>query len=113
MTAALEQSLQRMHHTLPGLQLSLLASVSLPGESSRFHRAVRQRRATDPTHTHSAALKPCEPFIRRSPAESTPLQIINRFCSSGLMAVSTIANQIRNGEIEVGLAMGFEHMTAK
>lgn len=29
------------------------------------------------------------------------------------MAVSTIANQIRNGEIEIGLAMGYEHMTAK
>jgi acetyl-CoA acetyltransferase len=29
------------------------------------------------------------------------------------MAVSTIANQIRNGEIEVGLALGYEHMTAK
>lgn len=29
------------------------------------------------------------------------------------MATSVISNQIRNGEIEVGLAMGYEHMTAK
>lgn len=40
------------------------------------------------------------------------MQVVQRFCSSGLMAASVISNQIRNGEIEVGLAMGFEHMTA-
>lgn len=38
---------------------------------------------------------------------------MNRFCSSGLMAISLIANNIRNGEIDVGLAVGFEAMTAK
>ncbi|BGP38687.1 hypothetical protein JCM10449v2_002622 [Rhodotorula kratochvilovae] len=38
--------------------------------------------------------------------ETVPLQIINRFCSSGLTAVANIANQIRNGEIEIGLAVG-------
>lgn len=45
--------------------------------------------------------------------ESTPVQVINRFCSSGLMAVTTIANQIRAGQIEVGLAVGVESMSAK
>lgn len=44
--------------------------------------------------------------------DNVPIQIINRFCSSGLMAVSTISNQIRNGEIEIGLALGYESMTA-
>jgi acetyl-CoA acyltransferase 1 len=44
--------------------------------------------------------------------ESTACQIVNRFCSSGLMAVSIIANNIRNNEIEVGLAVGFESMSA-
>ncbi|GAA96761.1 uncharacterized protein L969DRAFT_247829 [Mixia osmundae IAM 14324] len=43
---------------------------------------------------------------------TTPVQTINRFCSSGLMAIQSIANEIRNGEIEIGLALGFEHMTA-
>ncbi|BGP46789.1 hypothetical protein JCM10450v2_002637 [Rhodotorula kratochvilovae] len=38
--------------------------------------------------------------------ETVPLQIINRFCSSGLTAVANIANQIRDGEIEIGLAVG-------
>ncbi|CAH7686245.1 Thiolase, N-terminal domain-containing protein [Phakopsora pachyrhizi] len=44
-------------------------------------------------------------------SEKTPIQIVNRFCSSGLMAVSVVANQIRNREIECGLALGFESMT--
>ncbi|KAJ7071187.1 Thiolase, N-terminal domain-containing protein [Mycena amicta] len=43
--------------------------------------------------------------------EIVPVQTINRFCSSGLMAVTTISNQIRSGQIEVGLAMGVESMT--
>ncbi|PBK77387.1 thiolase [Armillaria solidipes] len=43
--------------------------------------------------------------------ESVPVQCINRFCSSGLMAITTIANQIRSGQIEVGLAVGVESMS--
>ncbi len=45
--------------------------------------------------------------------ESVPVQCINRFCSSGLMAITTIANQIRSGQIEVGLAVGVESMSEK
>jgi len=37
---------------------------------------------------------------------------VNRFCSSGLKAVQDIANQIREGSIEVGLALGAESMSA-
>ncbi|KAI3402512.1 hypothetical protein KGF56_004604 [Candida oxycetoniae] len=36
---------------------------------------------------------------------------INRLCSSGLMAISQIANKIKLGEIECGLAGGVESMT--
>lgn len=36
---------------------------------------------------------------------------INRFCSSGLMAISDIANKIKTGEIECGLALGVESMS--
>ncbi|KIM34527.1 hypothetical protein M408DRAFT_325904 [Serendipita vermifera MAFF 305830] len=43
--------------------------------------------------------------------ETTPVQTINRLCSSGLMAVTTISNQIRAGQIEIGLAVGVESMT--
>jgi acetyl-CoA acyltransferase 1 len=43
--------------------------------------------------------------------ESVPIQTINRFCSSGLVAVTTIANEIRAGQIDVGLAVGVESMS--
>ena len=45
--------------------------------------------------------------------DSVPVQIINRFCSSGLMAVTAVSNQIRAGQIEVGLAIGVESMSEK
>jgi acetyl-CoA acetyltransferase family protein len=43
--------------------------------------------------------------------ETVPVQTINRFCSSGLMATTTIANQIRAGQIQIGLAVGVESMS--
>ncbi|KAI0756796.1 3-ketoacyl-CoA thiolase [Daedaleopsis nitida] len=43
--------------------------------------------------------------------DTVPLQTINRWCSSGLMAVTDISNKIRAGQIEIGLAVGFESMT--
>ncbi|KAG8955452.1 hypothetical protein FRC04_008803 [Tulasnella sp. 424] len=39
---------------------------------------------------------------------TTPVQVINR----GLMAVTTIANQIKAGQLDVGLAVGVESMSA-
>jgi acetyl-CoA acyltransferase 1 len=43
--------------------------------------------------------------------ESSPSLVVNRFCSSGLMAIRSVANQIQAGEIDCGLAMGVESMT--
>lgn len=57
-------------------------------------------------HARSAALAAGFP-------ESVPVQVVNRFCSSGLMAVTIIANQIRSGQIEIGLAVGVESMSEK
>ena len=45
--------------------------------------------------------------------ETTPTMVINRFCSSGLMAVNAISNQIKAGQIEIGLAIGCESMSSK
>jgi acetyl-CoA C-acetyltransferase len=36
---------------------------------------------------------------------------VNRFCSSGLQAVATIANAIRNKEINIGIGAGVESMS--
>ena len=43
---------------------------------------------------------------------STSLHTVNRWCSSGLLATQIIANQIRAGEIEIGLAIGAESMSS-
>jgi len=60
---------------------------------------------SDPVyHARGAALAAGYP-------ETVPVQTINRFCSSGLMATTTIANQIRAGQIDIGLAIGIECMS--
>ncbi|KAI0347814.1 thiolase [Trametopsis cervina] len=43
--------------------------------------------------------------------EHVPVQVVNRFCSSGLMAITDISNKIKAGQIEVGLAIGIESMS--
>lgn len=43
--------------------------------------------------------------------ETTPMSVINRFCSSGLEATSIIAAKIKSGIIDVGIAGGVENMT--
>lgn len=43
---------------------------------------------------------------------TTACASVNRFCSSGLLAVQTIADQIVNNSIDVGLAIGIEIMSA-
>ena len=40
-----------------------------------------------------------------------PAQTLNRFCSSGLQAISTVANAIAAGQYKVGIAGGCEYMT--
>lgn len=42
---------------------------------------------------------------------STPVMTVNRQCGSSLESVSIVADKIRLGRIEVGLAGGFESMT--
>ena len=43
---------------------------------------------------------------------SSAFLAINRWCGSGLMAISNIANKIKCGEIDCGLATGVESMSA-
>lgn len=43
---------------------------------------------------------------------TTSASSVNRFCSSGLKAVQDIANQISNGSIDIGVAVGAESMTS-
>lgn len=43
---------------------------------------------------------------------TTAASVTNRFCSSGLLAVQNIANQIMSGSIDVGIAVGAESMSS-
>ena len=43
--------------------------------------------------------------------QSVACHSVNRMCASGLQAVSTVANQIKSGEISIGLAGGAESMS--
>ncbi|RDL39917.1 Thiolase-like protein [Venustampulla echinocandica] len=43
---------------------------------------------------------------------TTAASTVNRFCSSGLKATQDIANQISSGNIDIGIAMGAEMMSA-
>lgn len=43
--------------------------------------------------------------------ETTTNNTINRFCSSGLQAVATVANQIASHQIDIGIGGGVESMS--
>lgn len=60
---------------------------------------------------HSSAYEARAAALAAGIPEHVPVQVINRFCSSGLMAVTDIANKVRVGQIAVGLAIGVESMS--
>lgn len=62
---------------------------------------------------HGAAYEARASLLAAGIPEHVPVQVINRFCSSGLMAVTDVANKIRAGQIDVGLAVGVESMSQK
>lgn len=45
--------------------------------------------------------------------DSVPISTVNRLCSSGLMAIRSIAHSIHAGEISLGVAVGVESMSLK
>ncbi|RSL96401.1 hypothetical protein CEP52_011492 [Fusarium oligoseptatum] len=49
--------------------------------------------------------------LRAGFPNTTNSSSVNRFCSSGLKAIQDISNQIRAGEIQIGIAIGAESMT--
>ena len=50
-------------------------------------------------------------LVRAGLPTSVPGMTVDRQCSSGLMALSIIANQVRTGEIEIGVAGGVESIS--
>lgn len=43
--------------------------------------------------------------------DTTSVHAINRLCSSGLQSVATVANQIKSGQIGIGIGGGMESMS--
>ncbi|PLB37271.1 putative peroxisomal 3-ketoacyl-coA thiolase (Kat1) [Aspergillus candidus] len=82
---------------------------------------VRERSNLDPNLVEDVCvgnvLAPGSAYVARSAvlAAGFPVtaaaSIANRFCSSGLLAIQSIANQIIAGSIDVGIAVGAESMS--
>ncbi|KAH8424628.1 putative peroxisomal 3-ketoacyl-coA thiolase (Kat1) [Aspergillus melleus] len=83
--------------------------------------SVRERSNLDPNLVEDVCvgnvLCPGNAYVARSavlaagfPATAAA-SIANRFCSSGLLAIQNIANQIISGSINVGIAVGAESMS--
>lgn len=85
------------------------------------HQTVREKSQIDPNLVEDVCvgnvLAPGAAYVARSavlaagfPATAAA-SVANRFCSSGLLAVQNIANQIIAGSIDVGIAVGAESMS--
>lgn len=82
---------------------------------------VREKSNLDPNLVEDVCvgnvLSPGAAYLARSAVlaagfpETTAASIASRFCSSGLLAIQQIANQIIAGSIEVGIAVGAESMS--
>lgn len=44
---------------------------------------------------------------------SVPVQTVNRLCGSGLMALRHVSDSIRSGDIDIGVAIGYESMSTQ
>lgn len=82
---------------------------------------MREKSKLDPTLVEDVSVGNClcpgQAYVARSavlaagfPA-STAASVSNRFCSSGLLAIQNIANQVIAGSIDVGIAVGAESMS--
>ncbi|KZS93001.1 thiolase [Sistotremastrum niveocremeum HHB9708] len=88
---------------------------------SELLRASLEKTKLDPAKIDDIAVGTCHPpsplYISRAAAlaagipDSVPISTINRLCSSGLMAIRSIAHSIQAGDAEIGLALGVESMT--
>lgn len=90
-----------------------------PGFHTRkFSSSPNTNTSFNPTPPVHFPLTPIDPFPYSSTILNTtlilsvPINTLNRQCSSGLTAIAQIANSIKSGEIDIGLAAGVEHMTA-
>ena len=94
---------------LEGLLVSLLQKVR---EASRVdHNLVEEIVVGNVLHKDA-------PFVTRAAAiaagysPTTSVSVVSRWCSSGLLAVESVANKVAAGGIDIGIAVGAESMSA-
>ncbi|KDR85029.1 hypothetical protein GALMADRAFT_233606 [Galerina marginata CBS 339.88] len=84
-------------------------------------KATLEQTKLDPSKIDDICVATCHPpsplYISRAAAIAAgipyevPISVVNRLCSSGLMAIRTIAHAIKAGEVSLGLAVGVESMS--
>lgn len=93
---------------LESLLRSLMVSVI---EKSKIDPAVVEDICVGNVNEGIASYKARAAALAAGFPNSTAVSHVNRFCSSGLLAVQQIATQIQTGSIDVGLAIGAEMMS--
>jgi acetyl-CoA acetyltransferase family protein len=98
-----------------------LSTTSLEDLLVAMLTGVKERSNLDPAFVEEIVfgnvLEPRVNYISRGAAlaagfpDTTATSIASRWCSSGLLATQSVANQIASGGIEVGLAVGVESMS--
>jgi len=84
-------------------------------------KATLETTKLDPAKIDDICVGTCHPpsplYLSRAAAiaagipHDVPISTINRLCSSGLMAIRTIAHDIQAGECSLGMAVGVENMS--
>ncbi|KAF9015211.1 3-ketoacyl-CoA thiolase [Cyathus striatus] len=84
-------------------------------------KATLEKTGLNPAAIEDICVATCHPpsplYVSRAAAIAAgipydvPISVVNRLCSSGLMAIRNIAHAIQAGEISLGLAVGVESMS--
>ncbi|GLB36187.1 putative thiolase family protein [Lyophyllum shimeji] len=84
-------------------------------------KATLEKTRLDPSKIDDICVGTCHPpsplYVSRAAAlaagipHDVPISTVNRLCSSGLMAIRTIAHSIQAGEASLGLAVGVDSMS--
>ncbi|KAJ7103493.1 3-ketoacyl-CoA thiolase [Mycena belliarum] len=84
-------------------------------------KATLEKTRLDPSKIDDICVGTCHPpsplYVSRSAAlaagipNKVPISTVNRLCSSGLMAIRTIAHAIQAGETSIGVAVGVDSMS--
>lgn len=98
-----------------GVDPALVEDISVGAfpNHCRYNPAQKSVHLTGVCHSPSPVYEARAAALAAGFPEQVPVQAINRLCSSGLMAVRSVSDSIARGDIEIGLAVGYESMSTK